>query len=228
MPRTKFKMGQVGLELKKSLLLKHLGELEKLGREWLRELNAPRPFADSSTSMDPSSAGYKPAVERDEEANHMLRRHFRSRQLWKTHAEWGEKHRAIARLRIGIQEQFGPVRTRGGTTHSFLDTALEDAFDQILEGKISFGYELVDLGTSVMHRARTIVKSDLPPKLDSVETRHKKLRQEVAASKEMRQVKDMWSEASGLEESMTGLVRTALRASDLMYPCRYCRHLWKD
>ena len=228
MPRTKFKMGQVGLEIKKSRLLKHLDEIEDLGREWVRQLYAPDPFGVSPISFDPSSPGYRPDVERDEETNYMLRRHFRSRQLWKNHSGWEEKLRAIARIREGLLERFGQKTNGGDLTDAFLNTALEDAFDQVLNRGLSFNFELGDGGTSVMYRARIIVKSDRPVDLDSVRNCHKKLGEEAAASKEMGEAVELWREVMTLQEGMIGLVRTALRASDLMYPCRYCKHLWKD
>ena len=228
MPRTKFEMGKVGLEIKKSRLLKHLDEIEKLGREWVRELYASDPFGVSSIPFDPSSPGYRPDVERDEDTNHMLRRHFRSRQLWKNHTEWEEKLRAIARIRGGLLERFGRRVNGGDFTDAFLNTALEDAFDQVLNRTLSFNFELGNGGTSVVYRARMIVKSDRPVDLDSIRNSQNKLGEEIAASKEMAEAVEIWGEAMTLQEGMVGLVRTALRASDLMYPCRYCKHLWKD
>ena len=137
----------------------------------------------------------------------------------------------IADTKQAAQQELDGLHTEvngGDFTDAFLTTALEDAFDQVLNRTLSFNFELGNGGTSVMYRARMIVKSDRPVDLDSIRNIQKKLGEEIAASKEMAEAVKIWGEAMTLQEGMIGFVRTALRASDVMYPCRYCKHLWKD
>ena len=84
--------GETVAEIKKERLKKHLNkEVPNLIQEWVKQLNAPEPFAYMDHDIWGWQSPYRPILKQDPDSNHILRRHLRSRALWRYHTDWEGK-----------------------------------------------------------------------------------------------------------------------------------------
>ena len=80
------KHSAIAQEIKKQYLVEHLEDIRRLITNWISQLSTPNPFAPREGVWNWQS-GCSPDLEKDQDSNHMLRRHLRSRALWSHHAE---------------------------------------------------------------------------------------------------------------------------------------------
>ena len=60
-----------------------------------------------------------------------------------------------------------------------------------------------------------------------VEKEHRDLSDEIAQTDEMKNLVNLSIDIIKLQEAMRTIAMKALKSSDILYPCRFCRHLWK-
>ena len=80
------KHSEIGKEIKKEYLKEHLKEVQTLMEDWLSTLKAPPMMIQKGVFGWESP--YLPTAEQDDDSNHMLRRHLKSRAFWSYHADW--------------------------------------------------------------------------------------------------------------------------------------------
>ena len=81
---------KVVVEIKKERLTRHLDQVEELLSQWLGELSDPELFyrGVELSPQDIHITTFQTRLERDEEVNHMLRKHLQSRAVWRHHTDW--------------------------------------------------------------------------------------------------------------------------------------------
>jgi len=200
------------LSIKSTLKLKyleeHLIEVEGLIREWRGQLDAPQ------------GVEYSPAVEEDLDKKRILKSHLRSRRLWHHHADWERQLRSMWELMSRLRRKIAEEHPKWSAESEFVNTALKAGFAQA-SGEVSRKYHRVD---SQLFWAHT----PIGPASNEAESEHWALIQELAKGKEMTELVSIGSEIKRLERQMKTLIDEAVKSKDILYPCRFCRHLWKD
>jgi len=56
---------------------------------------------------------------------------------------------------------------------------------------------------------------------------HLRLCYELSLLDRMKAAAKEWASVEDLQNKMQALSRKALKSSDFLYPCRFCRHLWR-
>ncbi len=230
--------GEIISQIKKEWLQKHLDETEDLIKVWLKQLRAPEPFKPDWNSV------YKPNLERDADENHILRKHIRSRSLWKHHSDWEielaaiktsmDKLRKIGKSYVDQLVVEAEAERKRGTgprlcpTDKFLETALEYAFasktGQVDLHMPSYGHRPdggVNLGR---YRIESSVSLE---EVQKIAEKHGKLITVIKDTAEFKMMMVQWDQAKTHEDSMTKIVSDTLKSYAILYPCRFCRkHFW--
>ena len=126
------------VEIKKERLARHLNQVERHLAQWLVQIDTPMPF--SQVDLNPQNiqvSPYQPPLERDNDINHMLRKHLSSRVLWRHHSDWMLLQESLAKaanrlVKLG-QVRIDKLAQEEGIqpTSWFLNSALEDAFSAV-------------------------------------------------------------------------------------------------
>lgn len=228
------KHSEMAKEIKKEYLLQHLDEVKTLITNWISQLGAPNPLAPREGIWGWLSV-YRPALEEDPDSNHMLRQHVRSRALLRHHAGWEHKLDSIwslineVRKRASDKHAEQSVKEQRKYSENYLGVALWAAFDSACTGKplkirykvpddergVACGDYKIELATATVEERSLIQKE------------HQDFTYYVSGLKDMKDLTDLWGEVQRLQEHMQVLASKALKSNDILYPCRFCRHLWK-
>lgn len=227
------KESNLAKEIKKDYLKKHLEEVIGLIERWIGELDAPPPLGPREGSLAWRSV-YSPATEQDPDANHMLRRHVRSRTLWKHHAVWQANMDKVWNLTQRVQEKaMDRVAERARKkvrkyTQDYGSVALWKAFDLACGREPDITYREPDNRVGLACGAYTIeLSAQSTSERSSVKSEHRRLTRYLADLDEMWELAAMWGEVTALQDRMRAIAGQALKSRDILYPCRFCRHLWK-
>ena len=224
--------------IKKERLSKHLDDVDKLLRLYHQELDAPLPFRATEDELWP--AVYRPKVEQDNNANHMLRKHIVSRAFWKHHSDWGKELEGICRAGGSLLEFIETFqdqlfkKTGLRPTSLFGRTAAEDAFKESLGIEVHGRYEACQ-DHGVNYRGlrieessdQNVQESSDQNDVQTIQEAHSNLVAMLKRAPTMREIDRRWKEAKGHSESMGQLLNGVLLASDIVYPCRFCRSFFK-
>ncbi len=228
------KQSVVAKELKKEYLVQHLKEVERLIANWIGQLKVPGPFSPHEEGLGWKSE-YRPPLETNPDSNHILRSHIRSRALWRYHTEW-ERQLALAwslvtQLRETSIGQLSLIRDggAGGIWTNYIGTALLAAFEGLRRNRrIRMNYKIPENGLGIAagdFKIDTGAATETERK--AIQAKHSGLAVSIAQQQAMKQLVNCWHEIVALEEHMTQLVSKILKSRDILYPCRFCRHLWK-
>lgn len=231
---------EVMLLMKKERLDIHLAEVERLIRQWILELSATDPFAFSSPDDSWGwQSAYTPGLEKDRDSNHMLRRHLKSRALWKHHADWRETLQEVfelvpvIRLKATEMHQQAHIKGRAASkkkhrTEAYLGTALWQAFRLAQNHRPNIDYKRGVDGIGVGFGAFQIeTSSATKARFERIHGEHRSLCYELAELDEMKMIAKKWAQVERLRSQMHTLASRALKSSDFLNPCGFCKHLWK-
>lgn len=226
------KTSPIARELKKEYLREHLENVKTLIGNWIPQLSAPDPF-DISGGLWGWQTVYRPSVEQDLDNNHILRRHVRSRALWNHHANWEQILEEIWDLADEVREQAEAtyakelINREGEYTDGYMGVALLKGFDIARSGVLEDLYKLSDERIGVNYGAYRIETSaTVAEACLSVAKEHQALIHHLTALKRMKELAASWRKLLKLQEQMQLIARKTLRSNDILYPCRFCRHLW--
>ena len=113
-------------------------------------------------------------------------------------------------------------------TADYINTVLWKGFEVACRKKLGIEYKIPDdqLGLSFgAYKIESSVTSEEERNL--VEKEHRDLIYNLARTKVMKDIARLWIDIAKLQDTMRGLAMKALKSSDILYPCRFCRHLWK-
>jgi len=222
------------VEIKKERLARHLNQVERHLAQWLGQIDTPMPF--SQVDLNPQNihiAPYQPPLERDTDINHMLRKHLNSRVLWRRHSDWMLLQERLAKVGNRLVK-LGQVRTDKlaqevgiQPTVLFLNSALEDAFAAVAGGIDRTAQPESDTHGGVIYRSNQIETGALPEDLEKVTRALKQLSNMLRELPEMAVLSGLWTKMKEHEKSMAKIGGDTLKASDIFYPCRFCRKLFK-
>jgi len=222
------------VEIKKERLARHLNQVERHLAQWLGQIDTPMPF--SQVDLNPQNihiSPYQPPLERDTDINHMLRKHLNSRVLWRRHSDWMLLQERLAKAGNRLVK-LGQVRTDKlaqevgiQPTVLFLNSALEDAFAAVAGGIDRTAQPESDTHGGVIYRSNQIETGALPEDLEKVTRALKQLSNMLRELPEMAVLSGLWTKMKEHEKSMAKIGGDTLKASDIFYPCRFCRKLFK-
>jgi hypothetical protein len=226
----------LALEIKKEYLKQHLENVETLIETWIRELNAPAPLAPREGFWGWASV-YRPVTEQLPDNNHMVRRHLRSRALWNHHTSWEHSLDQVWHLTYEVRKHATVMLAAQKTnsaiqdaeyTEDYAGVALWRGFDLSRGRKAENRYKVPDDGHGVAYGAYKIELTATSSKQRSaIEKEHWHLTCQLAEPEQMKDLTKIWREVLRLQERMQTIVDTAVKSRDILYPCRFCRHLWK-
>ena len=228
------KHSEMAKEIKKDYLLRHLDEVEKLITDWIPQLNAPAPFLLLDDNWGWLSI-YRPALEETPDSKHVIRQHLRNRTLWKHHAEWERKLEATWDLIIKVRKEANDVYTQLSINQStlhrehYVGVALTAVFNSIYTGKpIKIQYQIpgdqhgVSCGDFKIELEATINEERL-----AIQKGHTDYTNTITSCGEMKQLIVIWHDIEVLQEQMKIIANKVIESKDILYSCRFCRHLWK-
>ncbi len=195
--------------------------------------NVPEYIPEKHWELWACRSVYKPPTEQDTASNHILRKHLRKRALWKYHSEWGQELNRIRELGAPLCEKAADMlkeRKKGRElTEDYMPVALRAALE-IASGNAPPGSYSQRSGFSqgVWYDEILIEKSANVQQVDAVAERHRQMISELAESKEMNELARVWQKVLVLGERMRELAHKAVKSSDILYPCQFCRRLWQE
>lgn len=231
---------QLMLQVKKERLDKHLADVERLVLGWSSELSATSPFAyyTRGDSWGWQSA-YVPDSERDPDSNHMIKKHLRSRALWKHHSDWRLKLDRVFEMSASVRKGAGQkeaerppgkksTSVKRVHTEGYLGTALWQAFCLARKQTQNVDYTRGDDGKGVRFGGYLIATSSGgKTEFATVCEEHRSLSCELSRLGEMKAIAEEWALVEELQARMQALAGKALKSSDFLYPCMFCRRLWR-
>jgi len=226
------KHSEIGKEIKKEYLKEHLNGVLKLIEDWLPTLKAP-PLIVQKGIWGWESV-YLPVVEQDQDNNHVLRRHLKSRAFWSHHANWELKLNNIWQLTKQLhKDAYSKYPKKSGnmqikSTPEYFTVALWKGFDTANGLEIDDWYKTPDNQQGVSYGAYKLelsVTSDDTRSL--VKKEHLQLISALAQNTIMMQLVQLWKEVSTLQAQMYSIGNKALKSGDILYPCMFCKHLWQ-
>jgi len=229
------KHSAMATEIKKEYLKKHLNEVKKLVATWMGELTTPSLAVRERGQL---SWGwpiiYRPSSEHNPDSNHMIRRHLRSRALWSHHANWERKLENIWQLTGQVCDDIKKKYVKQSSskqwhyTEDYVNTALWQGFEVACGRTLSLDYKVsvskigLSFGAYLIETSATSTKSR-----NLLEKEHRQFIHEIAATKEMKDLASLWSEVVEIQEAMRAIVAKALKSNDILFACRFCKHLWR-
>lgn len=179
---------------------------------------------------------YMTHAEQDIASNHMLHKHLRKRALWTYHTEWGQKLNAIRELSIPICDratEMGNERAKGKElTEDYKAVALLVALELALGHTPEKSYlQKGSQGVCYAYEAVEVViekSANTQQMKGEVEEEHWQMILELSQSKEMLELAQEWQQALVLQGRMIELAQKAIKSSDILYPCQFCRRLWQE
>lgn len=228
------KHSEMAKEIKKDYLLRHLDEVEKLIMDWIPQISAPVPLLLLDDNWGWLSI-YRPALEENADTKHVLRQHLRNRTLWRYHTEWERKLEAtwqlITRVHMKAEDVYTQLSINQSTLHRehYVGVALTAAYNSIYTGKPSkIQYKIPDdrhgvsCGDFKIELEATIDEERL-----SIQEEHTDYTNTISNSEEMEQLIVIWHDVEILQNQMQTIADKVIKSKDILYPCRFCRHLWK-
>ncbi|MFB0557159.1 MAG: hypothetical protein ACETVW_04825 [Dehalococcoidia bacterium] len=221
-------------EIKKEYLMEHLEDIKRLIKGWISQLSTLNPFTPRDGVWNWQS-GSSPDLERDQDSNHMLRRHLHSRALWSHHAEWERKRDILWSLKGRVQKladnHYLKQLSNEQRKHreNYVAVALYAAFESRCSGKpleVRYKTPHDKLGIALGNFKIELAASTADERT-SIEKEHKGFINYLAKVEPMKELSALWQEIQYLEEQMRALANKALKSNDILYPCRFCKHLWK-
>jgi len=193
---------------------------------------------------------YAPRAEQDTASNHILHKHLRKRALWGYHTEWGQRLNRIRELGGPICERATEMeneRAKGRKlTEDYKATALLVALELALGHTPEKSYSPRVQGVSiaedrgipekvrspriqgVLYAGVVVEKTANAEQWKVVKEEHWQMISELGESKEMRELAQEWQQVLDLQEKMKELAQKAIKSSDILYPCQFCRRLWQE
>ena len=228
------KHSEMAKEIKKEYLLRHLDEVEKSITDWIPQISAPAPLLLLDDDWGWLST-YRPALEENPDSKHVLKWHLRSRTLWRHHTEWERKLIAtwdfITNVRKKADDVYTQLSINQPTLHRehYIGVALTAAFNSIYTGKLlKIQYQIsgdqhgVSCGDFKIELEATIDEERL-----SIQKEHTAYTNTISNFKEMKQLIVIWHDIEVLQNHMQTIANKVIKSKDILYPCRFCRHLWK-
>jgi len=228
------KRSEMAKEIKKDYMLRHLDEVEKLITDWMPQINAPAPFLLLDDNWGWLSI-YRPALEENPDSKHVLKQHLHSRTLWRQHTEWERKLEAtwglITKVRKKANDLYISLSINQTTLHreQYVGVALTAAFNSIYTGKpLKIQYKIPDdqhgvsCGDFKIEMEATIDEERL-----SIQKGHTDFTNTITSFVEMKQLIVIWNDVEALRNQMRTIANKVIKSKDILYPCRFCRHLWK-
>ena len=174
---------------------------------------------------------YVPPTEQDAVTNHILRKHLRKRAIWSNHAKWELALNAVTELAPSARNKVSSLmethRGRWETTEDYEGTALQKALELVAGQEWEAVYsQKTGFSRGVWSGDILIEKSARPDEVKEVSSLHRQLVEQAAQSKEMLALAEKWREVLKLGNRIQELASKALKASDILYPCQFCRRLW--
>jgi hypothetical protein len=228
------------LQVKKERLDKHLADVERLIEGWISQLSATDPFA-SYTRGDSWGwhSTFVPASEQDADSNQMLRKHLKSRALWKHHFDWRRKLDRVFEMSASVRKEAGQRDPEGRPdkrstsekrvhTESYLGTALWQAFCLARGQTQNVDYTRGDDGKGVRFGGYLIeTSSGSKTEFATICEEHRSLSRELSRLDEMKAIAKEWALVEELQTKMQALTGKALKSSDYLYHCTFCKRLWR-
>ena len=228
------KHSEMAKEIKKEYLLRHLDEVEKLITDWIPQLSAPAPFLLLDDDWGWLSI-YRPALEENPDSKHVLKQHLRSRTLWRHHTEWKRKLETtwdlITKVRKKANDVYAQLSINQPTLHRehYVGVALTVVFNSIYTEKLlKIQYQIpsdqhgVSCGDFKIELAATLDKERL-----AIQKEHTGYTNKVTGFEEMKILIELWHDVEVLQEQMKIIANKIIKSKDILYSCKFCRHLWK-
>jgi len=160
---------------------------------------------------------------------------MRSRALWRHHTEWEKNLDSVWYLIHQLRKQAGDKHLlQSGNkqreySENYIGVALWVAFNSVYIGKpLQISYKVSDDQRGVACGDYKIELSAAAGEEHSmIEEEHTDFTHYLAELKLMKDLSDLWKEVERLQEQMQTLINKALRSNDMLYECKFCRHLWK-
>lgn len=230
----------IGKEIKKEYLLRHLDEVKEIIAEWIKELGSPPPFRYKKRHWGWQEV-YKSEIEMDIDKSHILRRHILNRTLWHYHTDWemqiAKVWENIVKVReraLQLHNQDKDKKTENDTELNYaghyLESAIWTAFNQLYEGNINYGldYKTKNNEKGLYYGSYGIETTvDSPGGCKLVEQHHRSLIKQLQENEVMIKAVDHITLLKETEKNMIQLAEKHLKATDILHPCKFCRHLWK-
>lgn len=221
------KYSEIGKEIKKEYLKEHLQEVRKLIGDWLPTLKVP-PLMSQNFGWE---SVYVPTAEQDNDNNHILRRHLKSRAFWSHHANWKLKLDNIwaltNQLRLDTNNEFQEHHGKIIHTSEYYSVALWKGFDVASGREIDDWYKTPDDQIGVSYGAYKIeLTATSETERSLVEKDHRQYISHIASNKDMTRLVEIWQEVNTLQDQMYSIGNKALKSGDILYPCMFCKHLW--
>lgn len=222
-------------EIKMRYLTQHLGTVKRRIGGWIPELKAPSPLGPRKGVFGWESL-YKPRAEQDPDDNHMIRRHLRSRAFWSHHSNWegnlGDVWGTIVKLRTEASGMCTCQSTNKNRqyTQNYEDTALWEAFELVSGRGTGLSYKFSGDQAGVVYGVGYVLETSAitAAEKSSIQKEHQGFVFRLTESKEMAELAKIWYEVLRLQEYMGKIAGTVLKSSDILYQCKFCRHLWKS
>lgn len=251
------KSEEILAQVRRDRLNKHLNEVERIIQEWIIDLDTPRPFhwtpsEESEKFGRPSAVPlvrppeyfrlepwklwachsvYATHAEQDTASNHILHKHLKKRALWKHHPEWQQRLNRIRQLGIPICERATEMENEQAKGRELIEdykaTALLVALELALGHAPEKSYSQRG-ARGVCYAGVLIEKSANTQQMNEVAEEHWQMISELAQSKEMLELAKEWQQVLDLQEKMKELAQKAIKSSDILYPCQFCRRLWQE
>ena len=227
------KHSTIARDLKIEYLKEHLENVKKLIAEWVMQLNAPPLLAPQKGVWGWQSV-YQPFAEQDPDSNHMLKRHLRSRALWSQHASWDVKleriWNLIQQVHIESQAKYAKLPTikQRQYTEEYIRTALWQGFELACDAVLKIDYRIPEHQKGICFGAYNIETSvTSAEERILVEEEHRDFSDSLAGIESMKELAGLWSEVKRIQQAMYAIATKAQKSNDILYPCRFCKHLWK-
>ncbi len=228
------KHSEMAKEIKKDYLLRHLDEVEKLITDWIPQINAPAPFLLLDDNWGWLSV-YRPTLEEIPDSKHVIRQHLRNRTLWKHHAEWERRLEAIwdliTKVRKKANDFYTHLSIKQTTLHRehYIGVALTAAFNSIYTGKpLKIQYQIpTDQHGVSCGDFKIELEATIDEERSFIQKGHTEYTHTITSFEEMKQLIGIWQDVEVLQERMKIIANEAIKSKDILYTCRFCRHLWK-
>ncbi len=229
------KHSAMATEIKKEYLKEHLNEVKNLVANWMGELTTP--------SLNVRERGqlswgwltiYRPSSEQNPDSNHIIRHHLRSRRLWSHHADWERKLENIWQLTSQIRDDIKKKHIQQSSskqwhyTEDYVNIALCQGFEVACGRTLSLDYKVPDSKIGLSFGAYLIEASATSTKSRNLlEKEHREFIHGIAATEKMKDLVSLYSEVVKTQEAMRAIVAKSIRSNDILYACRFCKHLWR-
>jgi hypothetical protein len=211
------------IEVKKEELRYHLfEEIPEIADNWTMQLMVPDPFTWSSVN--------KPTEEATDDNLHMLKRHLKSRTLWKNYTDYKLEidriYNLVLEVRKEAKKQYATMMEKNHTEH-YLEMAIRQGFKLVSE-EPQFKYDCKPSTPTDVKCGDTAIIDETDAKTAAeVIDKHKALAADLARLPEMVQLARSLKKGRQLGFETQELARKQLAERNIFHPCRFCRNLLK-